>query len=384
MQPDDTKDGAPNPNAALLETMRENFCTARRRHRWIIGAAGLYALMVAAEIVYCRAPFEEVFRVFKFVYGIFMKSIMLLGVMGLVYYVRCFFKPLTRGLGLHARGAQAMERLEKATDRYFASEVFAHGCMGLVVLSAVMMFFFAKSLLPAVHGYSWDPALSKLDYALHFGHYPHALVAPIVEALHLPRVLDDAYLLWFLMMYAVCGFNVFGDRDLKRRLQFLWTFLLSWVICGTVMATLFSSVGPMFYHHFYPLQDNPYAALSAYISHNGARDFPLVYHTRDMLLEWATNGKLINPNAISAFPSLHVGIAWLAVLYARRIGWKCFALALVFWLSIFIGSIFFGFHYAVDDYASMLVITAMWWGVGRGLDKAYPADKKWDLQILSA
>jgi hypothetical protein len=377
-----TEKPAVNPNAQTIADMKRNLKTAFLRHRLLMAAGLAYVAAVLGQVLYCRVPMVEFIHVITITYSLFTKSVMLLGVMGLVYYARCFFRPREKGLGLSERLKQATERLEKTTDKYFSAEVFAHGCMGLVVLAEAMMFFFQKSLIPVLNPYHWDPLLSGADKALHFGHFPHDLISPFIKDLHLQGVLEDSYLLWFIMMYGALAFNLFWDRDLKRRMQFLWTFFLTWVICGSAMALAFSSVGPVFFHNFYPLLADPYHDLVSYFNAQGKTVFPLVYNTRDLLMEWATNGKIVNPNAISAMPSMHVAIAWLAVLYTRRIGRKTFLLALAFWASIMLGSVFFGFHYAVDDYVSVLTVSLIWRAAGRGLERRYPADRKWDLQIV--
>ena len=47
----------------------------------------------------------------------------------------------------------------------------------------------------------------------------------------------------------------------------------------------------------------------------------------------------------------------------------------LFLLSIQVGSVHLGWHYAVDGYASMILTVLLWWGIGKllGLDaKAQP------------
>ncbi|MBI1214209.1 MAG: hypothetical protein GC185_00150 [Alphaproteobacteria bacterium] len=380
--PDAPPEEPENPNAEIIAKMKGNLRLAYLRYRLLLCAGLVYVAAVMAQVFYCHAPLSEVGHVFTSTYGIFMKSITMLGLSALAYYVRCFFKPLEKGLGFSERAKQAADRLEKMTDRYFSAEVFFHGVMGLLVLSEIMVFFFQKSLLPTLNRYSWDPEFAAWDKAVHFGHYPHRLIMGTVERLHLQGVFDKAYLTWFIVMICLMGYNLFWDRDLKRRLQYLWTFFLSWVVCGSLLAVAFSSVGPMFYHHFYPLLPDPYADLTAYINRDGEKAFPMVFYTRGLLLDWAGNGKIVNPNAISAMPSMHVGIAWLTVLYTRRIGWKSCTLATLFWLTIMLAAVYFGFHYAIDGYVSIVVITFMWWLVGKGLDRRYPPDKQWVLEIV--
>ena len=326
----------------------------------------VYSLAVIAEAVYCHAPFWQVARVGYIVLLITVKCVLLLVAFGVWVYGRGLFLPEAKGKRL----ATAREHVSRVANGYLASDLFAYGCLGVPVLYANAFFFAQKSMLRLVNPYSWDPVFSGWDKALHLGHYPHELIIPFSDALGFGHVYDVAYYLWFLMMYLLLSYNLFLDRDRKRRLRVLWVFQLSWILLGSLAATLFASVGPLFYGDFYPDQSNPYAGLLEHAAAWGPKSFPIVWHTRDLLIEWTRSAEVVQPNALSAMPSLHMAIAWLAVLYTRTgtRGW--FISACVFFLSIFFGSVYFGYHYAVDGYVSMAVVTIMWWAAGRLLGRS--------------
>ncbi|TAL40294.1 MAG: hypothetical protein EPN97_00150 [Alphaproteobacteria bacterium] len=345
---------------------------AWRDYRLILIVGLLYVLGVTAEAVYCHVPFRQFARVGYAILLVFVKCVMLLVWFG----VWIFFREFIRGRekGLWRRISAAHNRMSGTARDYFEGDVFAYGCVSVLVLFAIDFFFIQKSLIRRINPYVWDPALAEAEKTVHFGHYPHEWVIPWSDMLGLGTVFDVAYYLWFVMMYLVLGYNLFLDGNLRRRLQFIWGFLLSWVALGSLGATYFSSVGPLFFHDFYPNHLNMYADLVRHFQDKGPHDFFIAYNSRTLLLGWSRNEQLVNINALSAMPSMHIAVAWLAVLYARGLSRRWFAAACVFCALIFLGTIYFGFHYALDSYVSIAAVTLVWWITGRLLKRRYPEE----------
>jgi uncharacterized membrane protein len=67
---------------------------------------------------------------------------------------------------------------------------------------------------------------------------------------------------------------------------------------------------------------------------------------------------------ISAFPSMHLSMAMLFVLAARRIhralGW----VFTVYMIWLLASSVFLGWHYAIDGIFSIAATGGIWWAVG--------------------
>lgn len=181
------------------------------------------------------------------------------------------------------------------------------------------------------------------------------------------RVLDAAYAFWLLIMLFVTGYTMFVETDLYRRLRFLWTYLLSWILLGTVGATVFSSVGPIFFHDFYPQLPDIYADIPRNLDAMNSEGFMFAAKTRLLLLGWAQNDRIFDPNALSAMPSMHLAVSWIMVLYARSLGRRPLMLAVPFFALMYLGSIYLGFHYAVDAYVSVAVTSLIWWIAGKRL-----------------
>jgi membrane-associated phospholipid phosphatase len=64
--------------------------------------------------------------------------------------------------------------------------------------------------------------------------------------------------------------------------------------------------------------------------------------------------------AISAFPSVHVAMATLTMLYlAKRLCWLVLP-GLCFLTAIGFLSVYTGYHYAIDGYVSVMVVMTSW------------------------
>jgi len=69
-------------------------------------------------------------------------------------------------------------------------------------------------------------------------------------------------------------------------------------------------------------------------------------------------------SGISAFPSVHVGVASLTCFYLCERSRYLAPLGALFLALILLGSVLSGLHYAVDGYASFIVV-ALAWGLTR-------------------
>ena len=345
---------------------------AWRYYRELYVAGIAYVAAVLAQVWLHDVPFEEFVRVFWAILLVAVKCVMLLVGMGAWVFAKSF----ARGKGSFAekwKGAKA--HLSKTVDDYMSGDVFAYALVGVPVLFAIDFFFVQKSLIPYLNYYSWDPLLAAWEQALHFGFYPHEFVIPASDALGLGLYYDHCYYFWFVVLYLGIGYNLFMDTDVKRRLRFYWVFFLTWTIIGSAGAIWLSSVGPLFFHDFYPVLADPYTGLVRHFEEAGSQ-FPIASASRVWLLHWATNGQMVNVNGLSAMPSMHVAIAWLVFLYGAGISRAWMVATLVFCISILLGSVYFGFHYALDGYVSILLVSLMWWGVGKAIDRRYPPDTK--------
>ena len=227
---------------------------------------------------------------------------------------------------------------------------------------------FLKSLIPYFNRYAFDLDFYYLDKWLHFGFSPWEVTHYLFPGAFSSLVMSALYNLWFFLMWGMLLFFVIDRKNELLRNQFLLTFLSSWLVIGNVMATLLSSAGPAFFHHFESL--DAYAQLmqrlesqSEYLSEQGL--LPLwMLSTQDMLWENYIDGVIIKGSGISAMPSLHVTIAVLMAMTAFKLNKKLGYVAWVYTFIIQIGSVHLAWHYAVDGYVGALCVVILWHLIG--------------------
>lgn len=348
-------------------------------HRALLFIAFLYGAAVIAEALYCKVPALEIFHALHGV-GIFLFT--LCAFTAGIYagcYVGILMFESSSAMCFQGRARNAMHTLECRAAAYLSSAAFAYACMGGLVLAGNSFFLISKSLINGVHplhAMHWDFSFAAWDKTLHGGHYPHEFLLPAVNSMGAGRALDFLYFFWLNAIFLLMLYNLFGDKMPHRRLRFLWVYFLSWLLLGSVAATVFNSVGPLFYHAFYPAAPDVYADVSHNIDVLQKHSFLFAAMTRAWLFRWQTNDTMIDANAISAMPSMHVAIAWLGVLYARAVHRVFYAVALVFFACILVGSVYLGFHYAIDGYISVIAVSVLWWGMGKVIDKRFARDEK--------
>ncbi|HUV13853.1 MAG TPA: phosphatase PAP2 family protein [Acidobacteriota bacterium] len=234
-----------------------------------------------------------------------------------------------------------------------------------VFMSAFTSF---KTMIPVMHPFSWDAKFAAWDMTLHGGIHPwealhSALGNPIVIS-----VINVFYNLWMLVLIGVFYWQVFTLRFPRVRMQFLLTFLLAWILLGTVGAAVFSSAGPCYYGQLVA-GENPYARLLAYLNEAGVAYPVWAISTQEMLWKMYIEGKLYLGSGISAMPSMHVSMAFLFFLVARKSSRRLGVVFGIYTLFILAGSVHLAWHYAIDSYVSILLTWLIWCLVGASLER---------------
>jgi membrane-associated phospholipid phosphatase len=216
-----------------------------------------------------------------------------------------------------------------------------------------------KQTIPLINPFMWDARLMQLDHLLHLQHHAWQCINILLNYPWLIRIIDRSYMAWFVFLFAACLWMAWTKRRHLRRC-FLISALLTWILLGSGLATVFSSVGPCFYSRVVKEADNPFAPLMTRLSQIH-RTTPLwAVENQEALWEAYEGGQWLPFGGISAMPSIHLAIATLYALLAFNIRrW----LGYIFWsylLLMQIGSVILGWHYAVDGYTGTALALAIW------------------------
>jgi hypothetical protein len=227
----------------------------------------------------------------------------------------------------------------------------------LILLVFIGSFSFLKEAIPAIHPFSWDQTFADWDRLIHGGRHPYEWLWPLLGSAPATTLINVFYNLWFFILYFIVFITAFSLSRPALRLTFLYAFVLTWGVGGNLLATVFSSAGPVYYARlglggdFVPLMTalEEFAAISP------------VWALAIQETLWTTytegSGSI---GGISAMPSLHVASSVLFALYGfrvnRHLGWCLTAFA----GAIVLGSIHLGWHYAVDSYLGAAVAFSSW------------------------
>jgi PAP2 superfamily protein len=224
-------------------------------------------------------------------------------------------------------------------------------------------FSVVKAAIPLMNPFFWDVGLERWDRWLHGGVAPWEWLQPVLGHPYLSQVINVGYNMWFLVLWFVWIWQFFTLRNPQLRMQFLLSVHLSWILIGSVLATLLSSAGPCYFGRVVGGPD-PYQPLMTYL--RLANDTTPIWalDTQQMLWKGYSLGELNLGAGISAMPSMHVAIATMFALLGWQTSRRMGILFTAFLCWIMVGSVHLGWHYALDGYVSILCALLIWWAVG--------------------
>ncbi len=260
-----------------------------------------------------------------------------------------------------------------ASSREFAERFLK--TLVVLVLCCVFMASFSsmKTLLPLMatalglsHFFA-DPFFANIDAALHFGTDPWVITHAATEALGLDNFINQsAYvysLIWAIpALYLPAIMMLLGERD-EKFTHFALLYAFSWIFLGNAVALAGYSAGPVYYDRIFGtvrFTDLTLALEAAQIEGSwfgGVQAF---------LWEAYTEMEQEAGSGISAFPSLHIATVTITALYLATFGRIAQWVGITLVVCMLFISVWVGYHYAIDGYASIVAVLAAHWALKRG------------------
>ena len=251
-------------------------------------------------------------------------------------------------LGIYAKQGEpqpARRLLAEGSPRFLA---FLCGVVLVTLEMAVLMWL--KVMLPISSPFWADPLLADVD-AFIFRTDPWRLTHELLG--WAGPVLDRMYVTWAPAKFATLLFVLLQPED-RRKAQAIVAYFL--MVCITAIGQYsLSSGGPIFYDRlgfgprFEELQFLPWVVTTSN------------YLWTDYLNAGGNIG-----GGISAMPSLHVAVALWIALVVRAYAPKVQAIGWLYFASIFIGSVYLGWHYAADSIVAVVIALFAWAVSGAG------------------
>lgn len=292
------------------------------------------------------------------------------------YFLLSIFLPLVVALCWNTVSIMLFVRPERLT-RYLLEDLRQYFCFERILRAAPVIllipvftstFSFFKSSIPVINPYAWDARLIEWDSLIHGGTHPWVLLHGLLGHPVVTSVINFFYHLWLFVIYGLLSLLAFSMRNPKLRMQFLLSFMLTWILLGTLGAVFFSSVGPCYYPNF-PPENGPYAPLMHYLKTANEVSPVWALDVQQLLWDDYQNNKSGIGRGISAMPSIHVATAVLLALFGWRHSRPAGIALTLFAVLIMLGSVHLGWHYAVDGYAGALGAALVWWLVGHLLNR---------------
>ena len=252
-------------------------------------------------------------------------------------------------------------------------EILRKGGLRLALVVAIFClgataFTTFKLAIPHFVPFYADPFLAEADAFLHGGDpgmWAHAIV-PYWAQYPLGYLYGPV---WFVLWFGLLAF-VALHQDAAFRRRYFWSMALTICLIGTVGAMAFSSVGPVFYDEF--VDPDRFASLMAAIERSAIGDY--MAEASGYLLASYETGVSSMGTGISAMPSMHLAVVTLNACMLTSLSRLVGALAWIYVGLIQLGSVYLGWHYALDGYFSIAVVSLIWWAVGRVMNRSTMPD----------
>ena len=278
---------------------------------------------------------------------------------------------------LVAREKRPLGRIRRIIQTYLLAP---RQLVNLVVPFLLLPFFMSaftsfKSMISEITPFYLDQAFMTADKALHAGWHPWEITHTLFGGETASQVINFFYHLWFFIMWSTMVWHLINLSARAHRLQFLLSFLLVWMLLGSLAALILSSAGPVYFGDvtgladpFAPLMTRLYEIDAAIRTAGGVDGLPAL-GVQEVLWNFYITQDTTYGSGISAMPSLHVAVTTLIAISAYRLHPVAGYVMWAYTAMIVLGSVHLGWHYAIDGYASIAATIVIWRLVGRFTEK---------------
>ena len=215
-------------------------------------------------------------------------------------------------------------------------------------------FWTFKYYIPKFVPFYADPYLAYLDEAIHFGEpwiFLHSITSP-----NLMPILVLIYFPGWAIQFSFGILYAAYHADNSARARYFIAFLFTIVILGNLIATATASVGPIFYEKF--VDHIRFNGLSSALHKSPSSS--VIFDFADRLYSAYHYGVNNFFAGISAMPSIHVAVATLNALFLSSISTLAGIAGWIFAGVTLFCSVYFGWHYAIDGYVSIILVCIIW------------------------
>jgi hypothetical protein len=202
-----------------------------------------------------------------------------------------------------------------------------------------------KSFMPFVNDANHDQALLDAERWFFFGNDPATILHGILGTGAIAHVLSFFYLAFLTFVPLSIGFALIWSSRLRVGVWYVTTLSICWLL-GALSYYLVPALGPAYAERtlFYSLPDTGVSQLQN----------TLFDHRAEVMFDPGATGAV---QSIAAFASLHVAVVFAAALVAQLAGApRIMRISLWTFLAVTtVATIYFGWHYVVDDVAGLLI-----------------------------